>query len=467
MAIRMKRGTVASFEDLITIVSTWVTDRAVHGADAWQLMRSEAWPRGTIFKTRGRKEGEVLYLGLMANRIEKGKTYAEWFMQEKNLATYFVWHKNGLNKIAPVEVSGSTVNKATFTGTPDIFTHSARVLHFGVFKQYAEALDWHEQPGGMKFDKFELLPIQYTVEGSPRAIDFHPPLFPGCGYPALGMNFEGPKNLVFDYWLVKDAHTLSVVVNNSGVWDHAFLGAFLPYDNEEYAFPAVVIGGTSGFVEKGINVWYSPAQQTPTPVVGMQLDYRPEDWSVAHGLALFAGAAEDRDGTPTHVMVCLPDGRWRGAANYVQGLDVVPHFVCSGPVPLYHFVRKPPERPQHILYRIRPTESDVQDFSHLYDEGETWKLEPIEILAAGKEQSGILGRIPYISFPSHPVGKEGEARINGKRHLALPNGWAGRKFHIKGRAGIVYEEDVEKLLEEERKDYAQAKSRHMLLRLEE
>mgnify|MGYP000929887278 CR=1 FL=1 len=82
-------------------------------------------------------------------------------------------------------------------------------------------------------------------------------------------------------------------------------------------------------------------------------------------------------------------------------------------------------------------------------------------------QRAILGRIPYISFPSHPVGKEGETRINGKLHLVLPNGWAGRQFHIKGRAGIVYEEDVEKLLKEERKDYAQTKSRYMLLRLEE
>lgn len=114
MAIRMKRGTAASFEDLIAIVSAWATDSAIHGDDAWQLMRSDAWPRGAIFKARGRKEGEVLYLGLMANRIEKGKTYAEWFMQEKNLATYFVWHKDGLNKIAPVEMAGSTVNKATF-----------------------------------------------------------------------------------------------------------------------------------------------------------------------------------------------------------------------------------------------------------------------------------------------------------------------------------------------------------------
>ncbi len=463
----MKRGTAASFEDLIAIVSAWATDSAIHGADAWQLMRSDAWPRGAIFRARGRKEGEVLYLGLMANRIEKGKTYADWFMKKENLATYFVWHKNGLNKIAPVEVSGSTVNKATFTETPDIFAHSARVLHFGVFKQYIAGLDWHEQPGGMRFDHIKLLPIPYSVEGASGTIDFHPPLLPGCGYPAFGMNFEGPKNLVFDYWLVKDAHTLSVVINNNGVWDHAFLGAFLPYDNEEYAFPAVVIGGTSGFVEKGINVWYSPAQQTPTPVRGIQLDYRPEEWSCAHGLAPFAGAAEDVEGTPTQVMICLPDGRWRGAANYVQRLEVVPHFVCSGPVPLYHFVREAPKRPQHIPYRIRPTETDVQDFSHLYDKGGSWKFEPIELFAAGKEQRGIIGRIPYIAFPSHPVGKEGETRVNGKLQLVLPNGWTGRRFHIKGHAGIVYEEDVEKLLEEERRDDAQTKNRYMLLRLEE
>jgi hypothetical protein len=459
MAIKITKGTAASFDNLITQIITWVTDKTVQGDDAWTLMRNEPWPRGTILKAAGRESGEYQYIGLLPNEIEKGKTYADWFLQKKNLATHFVWSPNGLNKPG----KDFDAAKMPFVETPDIFEASAQVLHLGIFKQYSAELDWQEQGGGIDFSNIKLLPLQYMQENGGK-VDYNPPLLPGCGYPTLSIDFTGPTIDVFKFWLVKDAQRLIIVMNNAEVWDSAFLGQFEPYDGGEYAFPAAVVGGTSGLVSVGRNYWYSPNQRSPVPVIGMRLDYRPQQWSLTHGIAPFATAAGDAAGIPTQVMLCHPDGTWQGYANYVQAITAVADHVCNGYVTNYHFVRQEPARPQNIKFRIRPTENDIEDFAHGYGK---LKLEPIELLQMDSECRGILGKLPYMFFSSRPMKEYGEITISGKKYLSIPNGWEDRKFHIPGHAGVVYNCDVDTLLVQERRIEKISKMMNLLIRLEE
>lgn len=97
MALKKTSGTAKSFDDLIAQLIAWVTDETIHGDDAWNVMRSEPWPRGTILRAHGRRKGEYQYIGLMPNTIVKGETYPKWLFTKPNLATYFVWSPNGLN----------------------------------------------------------------------------------------------------------------------------------------------------------------------------------------------------------------------------------------------------------------------------------------------------------------------------------------------------------------------------------
>lgn len=469
----MKKGTAASFEDFLAQVSTWATDTTIHGSDAWTLLRSDPWPRGTIFRAAGRQTGEYQYIGLLPSRIEKGKTYAEWFLEKKNLATHFVWSSRGMQlpgrDFDIIRDRGILIRPHNATGaglidTPDIFEASAQVLHMGVFKQYAADLDWDEQAGGMDLAGQSLLQLQYRPESGNGNLDYRPPLYPGCGYPALSMDFSGPETGYFDYWLVKDAQRMVIVMHNDGIWDTAFLGQFEPYGKQEYAFPAMVAGGTSGLVSVGRNYWYSPGQVTPTPVIGLRLDYRPRQWSLTHGIIPFAAAGEDAANALTQAMVCLPDGRWQGAANYVQQVQAVADHACNHPVTNYHFVRQEPARPANIMLRIRPTESDIIDFSHGVGR---LKLEPVELLQTAGDRRGILGKLPYIVFPSRPICEYGEITIDGKRYLSVPNGWENRKFHIKGHASIVYDCDPDELLAEERRIEKLSQMMHLLIKLED
>ena len=89
-------GYASSFEDLLGQLTAWATDSAIHGQDAWELMRSDPWPRGTILKAHGWEENEHFYVGLMPTAIQKGVSYKNWFYDPKVMLSEFVWHKKGL-----------------------------------------------------------------------------------------------------------------------------------------------------------------------------------------------------------------------------------------------------------------------------------------------------------------------------------------------------------------------------------
>jgi hypothetical protein len=471
------KGTATGFDDLITKIINWATDNTIHGDDAWSLVRNEAWPRGTILKAHGRLAGEFFYVGLLPNTIIKNKTYMDWLLRKKNIATYYVWNQKGLDmngKDFIIDTSKLAIFiddlKYSFTEIPDIFTNSAQVMHLGIFKQYSENLDWHEQSGGMDFIDLPMRPIQYMRPNSKTKSDFVPPALPGVGYPTLSIDYGGLVDGTMNYWLVKDRHRLIIVVNNAGYWDSAYLGFFEPYDNDEYAFPAVVIGGTSGLIQEGIDVFYSSEQETPSTVIGLKVDYSPDNWNLTHGIAPFAGAAIDDKSCPSQTMLMLPDGRWQSFANYVQGLEAIAKHVESGPIKEHVYMRTEPTRPSNIKHFIRPTENDLIDFYHVLTEDEKsyiYKLEPIEFLEADSDRQNLLGRLPYMFYPSQSIIRYGEITINNKKYLMLPNCWQDRSFHLEGHAGIVYDTDTDVLLTKNQNISKVSKTMNLLIRLEE
>lgn len=477
-------GEAATFEELIEKIVAYVTDASLHGDEVWELMRKEPWPRGTILKAPGRRDGEYLYIGLMNNKYYRGSTYAAWLYQPKNLATYFAWHPTGLGRNGrPYSGGGGRVlfqgekNAYYFSPAPDIFACDSQALHFGVFKQYAEELDWHEQGGAVDFDALgpPMLAVQYQVEGYDDKSDFVPPLLPGVGYPAIGMDIGGPVDGTLKYWLVKARSYLIVAMQNREYYDSAYAGFFEPYDNEEYAFPAAVIGGTSGLTAVGKDVKHRPGQVTPDAMVGLQADYRPRNWSLVHAIAPYAAVGFGREKCPSQVMAMLPDGQWRFFANYVQSIQAVPEHVCHSQVKRHYYLRPEPAL-YNGSYRIRPTERGAEDLVNSYGKAETdltpkereirHFLLPLELLECKEERRNLLGRLPGFFYPTAPVASYGPLELEGKKYLATPNVFAQRRFHYKGHAGIVYDVNPDKLLEDDETMLRRSRAMQQMIRLE-
>lgn len=471
-------GYANDFDDLISKVIAWSTDSDIHKDDAWELIRNEPWPRGTILKAHGFRQGEHFYVGLMPKVIEQGKTYKEWFLQKQVLASRFVWSPNGLKKPGvqfKTTGTGLTMNydkshiTYTFSQDIDIFTNSAQALWMGIFKQYSPNLDWHEQPGGMNFEDLPNRPIYYSSTGSDNLHSFIPPVYPGAGYPAIGMDFNGPLVGYLEYWLTKDAHRLIIVTKNREYWDVAYLGFLEPYHNGEYAFPAAVIGGTSGAVMKGGNVMLSPnPNSVPSISTGIQFDYRTSNWALMKGIPAFSASPEDDNKTISQVRLMLPDGRWQSFVNWIQGETAYPNFSQKGKIISYTFVRDKPKRAENIGYYIRPTESTTIGTTHAYrPQGEilTYQIEPLEFVQGTGQVNNLFGRAWRMYWPSSRIAQYGELRMDGKLYLMIPNAWEGRRFSLS--SGRLTSNDPDELFKEEAEIEALSRQMNCLIRLED
>lgn len=466
-------GYANDFDDLISKIITWSTDAEIHGADAWELIRNDPWPRGTILKAHGFEPGEHFYIGLMPRVIEKGKTYKDWFMQKSVLASNFVWSLNGLKKSgAPFTVSNSSVTTTDTTPNVtysfsdiDIFAASAQVLWMGIFKQYSAELAWHEQPGGMVFKDVPIRPIYYTMSGNNNLQAFVPPLYPGAGFPAIGMDYAGPLAGYLEYWITKDDHRMILVTKNREYWDVAYLGYIEPYHNGEYALPAALIGGTSGAVQNGKDVILSPGA-SPSVSAGIQFDYRPSNWALVHGLPTFAASPVDSSQALSQVQLMLPDGRWQSFINWSQGETAYPN-ITNGVLTGYIHVRDFPVRSGTGHY-IRPTDSATIGTTHVYrPQGDllTYQLEPLEFVQGTIQAKNLFGRAWRMYWPSSRVAQYGEIIIDDKLHLMLPNAWEGRRFSLS--SGRTTSNNPDEIFAQETEIEAISRQMNCLIRLED
>lgn len=386
------KGMATGFDDLLTQLVAWASDEDTHGDDAWQLVRNEPSPRGTILKAHGWDEGEHQYLG---------------------------------------------------------FLPTAQAMFVSVFKQYSDGLDWSEQAGGDARNA-------------------------GVGFPAIGMDATGPIDGYIQFWAIKDRHRLILITNNGGFWDMAYLGFLEAYHKPyEYPFPAVAIGGTSGIKPIG---WTTSADNgSPIPHTGFSTDFSPKNWSLSHGLPIFA--ATPWDGQPTwreenaysQVQLMLPDGMWQSFSNWRIREEIISIHYSGVEYSTYYYAHKEPEQPAGMRYYIRPTFTNIGRTTHIYNENQTDKLsyqvEPIEFVQDTPDAKNIFGRLWRAYWPSTPVFRYGEQIINDKLHLIIPNGWEGRRFHIPH--GLTFIVDNNKLLEQDQRISELSRSMNCIIRLED
>lgn len=452
-------GHATSFDNLIQQVIDWTTDESIHGDDAWELMRNEPWPKGTILKAHGWEDGEKQYIGLMPQTFRINDTYPKWFCQPEILAREFVYNKKGLGlpidaknvsigtNYVSVGVYNSVTGEAPTTYTfssPDIFSSNSQALFFGVFKQYSDGLDWHEQAGGAtqpvrpKDVKYWARNPRYTTY---NPTNFSPPTYPGVGFPSIGIDVGGFVDGLAEFWLIKDRHRLIITINNGGFWEVVHVGFFEPYHKpNEYAFPACVIGGTSG-VMPVIEPYRYYNSQYYTWEAGCKFDYSPRNWLLTHGNVLFAStywdglASWSDDQAVSQAQVMLPDGTWQSFYNYAIRKELVTEHYYYGEPP-YQVVNKEPEQPSVMNNYIRPTYTNLSDTANIYhqdgDIKNTYQLEPIEFVQKNPHTStnNVLGKLWRMYWSSNRVARYGKQRINGKLHLVLPNTWETRKFHM-------------------------------------
>lgn len=349
---------------------------------------------------------------------------------------------------------------------PEIFLKSAKVLFFNTFKQYSEGLDWFEQPGGYQPLKPALMPLLVTTSGSDGLGTAEAPLPPDIGFPAFGMNIDGPKDGHLQYWVTKDRHRMIIVSLNCDIWEVAYLGFIEPYHSKfQYAWPAAAVGATTGSIKQGKSVYLHGAQD-PSPVTGVMFDYTGSNWSLGRSLPTMAGISDGTDHDLSQVILTLPDGRHAGFANFIQGVEVIPE-IQNGKVVAYYFPQSFPARPGVQGNLIRPTCSDVSGTDHIYGTGEKtqYQLEPLELLEAIDERVNFFGRLERFYWPSIPIDHVGEITIDGKLHLAVPNGWADRDFWIHHGCDKVWQ--YEELLAMQQKIKNMNKQANCLIRLED
>ena len=473
------KGVAADFPDLVAQLCTWVSNAAIHGADAWEVMRQEPWPKGTIIKAHGWESGEHFYIGLMPAEIIKDTTYKEWILQREVITREFIWNPYCLNaKPEEYETVIDQFNLITCTkkdkngniqnqikarlDKPEIFQKSAKPLFLGAFKQYAEELDWHEQAGGNK-TKVKIKDAYYYVQGDSKPKPFSPPPYPGVGYPAMCMDYEGPLNGFFEWWAIKDRHRIVIVTNNSGFWDVAHLGFMEPYHKpDEYACPLCVVGGTSGVRTAGEMISLSGSYASP--VTGVRFDYSTGNWQLGRGLPTSAGTPWDSssltfkdDERLSQVQLMLPDGTWQSFYNWLfeEGKVAIPS--SSGP-PSYEFCHGKPAQNENIKHFIRPCFSNVGKTKNLYNANAddfTYQLEPLELVQGTlfNNVQNMLGKLWRITWPSGTVLRFGEFTFSGKKYLVVPNGFEGRAWYI--QHGRTYTMDADDLFEEQKEIYEQ------------
>lgn len=463
------KGTVTGINDLVAQIVAWSTDAAIHDDDAWVLMRSEPWPRGTIFRARGVQEDEYCYIGLLPLDLQVGSTYKNWLMTDDVVGKHLVWSATGLNKPG----SAFTVNSSTISvrrdkfdpnslydsysvASPEIINKSCKALVFGVFKQYVEDLNWDEQPGAVEFGDIGLKALKITGPAGESRI--RPPLYPGIGYPGFGMDHEEPRYGFFPFWAVKDANRITIVVQNAEQWDMGHAGLLIPYHSKmQYPFPAVIAGSSSGLIMNGLVETSGGGAGAPS--VGAMVDYTYANWMLSRGMPPFATSLVDSPAATSQVCLCLPDGTWRYFADWVQGMN------SSLSQSTYTFTVTKPVRPAKIGYYIKPTCVSLAGTVQIYPTKDTYQVEPLELIQDDTSSKNMYGRLWRMYWPSQKVNTYGEITVNGKLHLMLPNCWEGRPWYIpSGTTGVS---DLDALLQTQQDINDYTKQMNCLIRLED
>jgi len=422
------KGTATSLSSLLGQITAWVTDEAIHGTDAWTVKRSDPWPRGTIYEAKGLNGINKSYIGLLPLDIVAGITYKNWIQSSANIGRHLIWNKNALNKqgMAYIHVNGSNTFQIITEGTtnytsymlnsPEIAYKSSSAIVFGVFKQYNDGLDWNEQPGSIEFGNLGQYPLNYSLStgGNPKIT---PPIYPGVGYPGIGMAY-GSTNL-FKFWLTKDACRLTVVINNGDHWDVGHAGMLVPYQSRmQYPFPAVVAGSNSGLRTV-------VTKTTSATTFGTMIDYTSDNNSMSRSLPCVP-CVNTSNGTATNsqLMVCLPDGEWQSFTNWTQSL-----VAASTNYPAY-FARPARVSPT-AGYQVRPLNTDVTKVSSVLDDTATFATETFDLVQndATSGSAGMLGHLYNMSWPG--LGSTfGEVTLSGKKCVILPNGWEDRLWAV-------------------------------------
>lgn len=487
------KGKASSYQDLLSQIISYVTDTNIHGEDAWELKRNDPWPRGTIFRAHGIKSNSHFYIGLMPLDIIPGETYRNWLSQPDVMGERIIWNPRYLNMLLDFSVGNmnatiingkQTIN---YTINADIFVNKAHAMFLGAFKQYDDGLNWDELPGGMYLDKNVGLMKQHSYVGAagsePSEMLIEPPIPPGIGYPAFGMDWDYPLSGSFEFWLVKDASRLTIIthlVNSLGeeCWDAGHVGMLVPYGTEgqkqDYPFPAVVVGPTSGAVCYGMNDYYRHSSY-PFNNIGIRFDYTYKNTSLVRSVPSYPTAPLDTANAVSQIMVHVPNGDWAYVVNWIQGTQIITVPNYGGGYPNYYYANAQPSIQTASPFYLRPTITDLDKTMHVYDTSPppddthvnvTYQLEPLEIIDAVNGYQNMLGHIKGMYWPSIRPAKYGEVIVNGKKCLMLPNVTENRQWYYPH--GYTYISDQAALKAQFDTMAAKAKSMSgCLIRLEE
>lgn len=443
-------GEATSLADLLSKITTFVTDTNIHGEDAWSVIRQDAWPRGTIYK--GKYNNNDVFIGIMLMNHVKGSSYINWLKDTNNLIKQVIKSPSGLNLVnsyashvngQPNFAAISDITKGLQGDDPqyslyraEIVNESATALAFGVFKQYNDGLNWDEQPGGLSLNRSTFLPIWVTVNRGSGILSLSAPIYPGVGYPGFGLSNGQPSTGSFKYWIIKDACRITVVINNNGQWDIGHAGLLNAYQSRvQYGFPAVMFGSNTGLRT------VKSADTNGNDLIGDVIDYSYANWSLSRSMPCMAtinGSSPNYGTRISQIAMCLPDGSWVYPYNWKQGFVGISREGDGSPT---YFPVKPTREANN--YYVAPMNLDVTNITSMEDVIETIsgktvihdvtkyvKNNLLEVMENnGNTDQNILGALWNIYFPSIQKAVSGEYTIGGKKCLLINNCWDDRLLY--------------------------------------
>jgi hypothetical protein len=470
--LRYITDNATSLQDLLDRTVAWVTDESIHGDDTWELIRNEPWPRGTIFKAKGANGIGSCYIGIMLVTHSVGSSYRNWLFQTKNIAKHLIrstrcldlkdvsfMHTNNSNYFITMSDPAHMKGATGYTISGDIVNANSVALVFGVFKQHDPGLDWNEQPGGLELDDLAQYPIYYTTNyvsgGSSQPIPLaKPPIYPGVGYPGIGMSSNEPSEGYFKYWLSKDSCRLTIVINNGGQWDMGHAGMLKAFSAKmQYAFPAVVAGSCTGLRTVAT---YSYSTGT---TMGTKIDYRYSNNSLSRSMPIApctnAGARTPEN---SQVAACLPDGTWKFFSNWVQQLQQQSYYSTV------YFTVPRPTRKASTGYVIKPTNTELGGVHSVLGNEDQITIEPLDLWHESLITTDMLGSLWNMYWPGSDS-RFGEIVVSGKKCLLLPNCWEGRPWTLRNYTGEIISEEA--LMSNFIENNSYSKQFKMLIRLED
>lgn len=275
------------------------------------------------------------------------------------------------------------------------------------------------------------------------------PIFPGSGCPWFTISEKDKTNYRVEkygikYWFTKDDYsaTITLRLSNGGltpdIYQSMHFGMMDNFDSDSYRFPLFVAGGTQGLQDE---IWVYTAVYGGVPTYLTGNSYKLGVMNAAMASNNLLHPCKFNGSETSNFKVMAPDGQWLNIFNMTQD-SIVKQFFSCGVIYDWSYMLGMPKFNTKDYDTIYPWSSDCRfttDSYRIIAPNKEEKANGLlhDIYVNSKDNYGFYGRLPNAKWCWSKNIRAGEVELAGKKYLAVPNGWEGRKYFYEPYSGVV------------------------------